>query len=116
MMKLYDIYIFVQNNCDSCYRLKDYIYRLPVEQQKEIKIVPFKCSTNSLKRTALAEQLDISVTPTMCITHRDLECELWEGDEYCEMHNTLVEKIEGAVDITKALPSSLSAYTYVDNE
>jgi hypothetical protein len=38
------------------------------------------------------------------------------GDEWCDGQESLVEKIVGANNIIKALPSTLDAYTYAHPE
>lgn len=118
IMKLYDIYIFTQSNCEPCYRLKDYVKRLPEEQQKEIHLVPFK-DTNKPdldQPTSLAKSLGVVQTPTLCVTHRDLTCEYYEDDEYCELNDEIVETVVGATAIITALPSIIAAYTYAIDE
>ena len=52
----------------------------------------------------------------MIVTHRDLECETYEDDEYCTMHDTPVETFEGAENIITAIPGVISSYTYVEDE
>ena len=111
MMKLYQLYVFTQDSCPPCTRLKDYINTLSETEKAELKMVPFKASSGSL--TALAEDFEVASTPTLVVCHEDLVCAIDDdGDEWCDGKESIVEKIVGATKIIDALPSTLDAYTY----
>ena len=67
MMKQYHIYVFTQDGCPPCDRLKDHVKTLTDDEQGELDFVPFK--TPSGQRTALAEELAVALTPTMVVVH-----------------------------------------------
>jgi len=111
MMKLYQLYVFTQDSCPPCTRLKDYINTLSETEKAELKMVPFKAPSGSL--TALAEDFEVASTPTLVVCHEDLVCAIDDdGDEWCDGKESIVEKIVGATKIIEALPSTLDAYTY----
>ena len=105
------LFIFTQENCPPCYRLKDFIKTLPSEQQAAITLVPFKTSTG--QRTALAEELNIELTPTMVVAAEELVCDV-DTDEYgfryCELKDDSIETIVGGQNITTALPGVILNY------
>lgn len=110
-MKLYQLYVFTQDSCSPCTRLKDYINTLSDAEQAELKMVPFKAPSGSL--TALAEDFEVASTPTLVVCHEDLVCAIDDdGDEWCDGKESIVETIVGATKIIDALPSTLDAYTY----
>jgi hypothetical protein len=110
-MKLYQLYVFTQDSCPPCARLKDYINTLTEAEQAELKIVPFKAPNGS--PTALASDFEVASTPTLIVCHEDLVCALDDsGDEWCDGQESLVESVVGANKIISALPSILDAYTY----
>lgn len=114
-MKLYQLYVFTQDSCPPCARLKEYINTLSKAEQAELKLVPFKAPSGS--RTALAEGFQVEATPTLVVCHEDIVCALDDtGDEWCDGQESLVEKVVGANNIIKALPSTLDAYTYAHPE
>ena len=105
------LFIFTQENCPPCYRLKDFIKTLPSEQQDVIELVPFKTETGA--RTALAEELNISVTPTMVVAAEEMVCETdtdEDGFRYCELKDDSIETIVGGQAITTALPGVIMNY------
>lgn len=115
MMKLYQLYVFTQDSCAPCSRLKDYIDTLTQAEKAELKMVPFKAPSGS--PTALAESFEVELTPTLVVCHEDIVCALDDsGDEWCDGQESLVEKIVGANNIIAALPSTLDAYTYAHPE
>jgi thioredoxin-related protein len=114
-MKLYQLYVFTQDSCPPCARLKEYINTLSKAEQAELKVVPFKAPSGSL--TALEESFQVEATPTLVVCHEDLVCALDDaGDEWCDGQESLVEKVVGANKIIKSLPSTLDAYTYAHPE
>jgi len=104
MMKHYHIYVFSQDSCPPCNILKDYVQTLTKDEQGELDFVPIRTVTGS--RTALAEELDVNLTPTMVVVHE-------EFDEYKEVP---VETVVGARAIMETLPATLDAYTYAHPE
>lgn len=114
-MKLYQLYVFTQDSCPPCARLKEYINTLSEAEQAELKVVPFKAPSGS--PTALAESFQVESTPTLVVCHEDIVCSLDDaGDEWCDGQESLVEKVVGANKIIKSLLSTLDAYTYAHPE
>ena len=74
-MKHYHIYVFSQDNCRPCQALKDFVHTLTPAEQGELDFVPIR--TDSGEYTTLAQQLEVSKTPTMVVVH-----EAW--DQYKE--------------------------------
>ena len=115
MMKQYHLYVFTQESCPPCGRLKEFVSHLSEDEQSEIDFVPLK--TFEGRRTALAEELNVELTPTLVVTHVDLMCELDKNDEeFCDQVENSVERYVGANSIIKALPSLIDAYTYAHPE
>ena len=65
---------------------------------------------------SLVEQFDVTLHPTMVVSHVDLESELSDGDEFCTQSESIVEKVVGANNIIETLVATISAYTYADHE
>ena len=122
MMKTYHIYVFTQENCAPCYRLKKYVERLPEAQQAELDFVPFRVKNKQQPyaqagRTALAEEPNIELTPTLLVVHEEVSCDIDnDGDEWCDGVEVSVERFVGANNIIEHLPATLDAYTYVNPE
>ena len=115
MMKQYHIYVFTQDACPPCKRLKNYVSRLTEDEQAELDFVPLKTAYGD--RTALAEELDVELTPTLVVCHEAIECELdQDGDEFCDLEEQPVERFVGANSIIEHLPATLDAYTYAHPE
>ena len=121
-MKTYHLYVFTQEGCPPCQRLKEHVATLPQEQQGEIDFVPFYVKNKQQpyakgSRTALAEDLEVMQTPTMVVVHEELACTLDnDGEEWCDGVEVPVERIVGANSIIEHLPATLSAYTYALND
>ncbi len=114
-MKTYQLYIFSQEGCKPCEKLKEHVATLPKEQQAELHFVPFKVPSN--QRTALAEEHNIELTPTLLVVHEEVSCDIdADGDEYCDGLEISVERFVGANAIIEHLPATLDAYTYVNPE
>lgn len=111
-MKKYHIYVFTQEHCAPCHRLKDYIQRLTEDEQAELDFVPLK--TSSGQRTALAEELAVELSPTLVVVHetKAYEFDSETGYEYCDLEEEAVETFVGATAIIENLNSTLDAYTY----
>ena len=110
-MKNYHIYVFSQNGCKPCDRLKDHVKTLTPNEQAELDIVPLKTETGA--RTALAEELSVELTPTLVVVYESVKCELEpDGDEFCDLKEEAVETIVGANSIIEKLSATLDAYTY----
>ena len=105
-----NLFVFTQPNCNPCYRLKDYIKQLPSEQQTTIEFCNYKTSNG--ERTALAEELDVTLTPTLVVANEELVCELPDDEDYeaCDFEATVIEKIVGATNIITALPGVINNY------
>jgi len=115
MMKTYHLYIFTQDACPPCKRLKDYVQTLTEDEQAELDFVPLKTAYGD--RTALAEELDVELTPTLVVCHEAIQCELdQDGDEFCDLEEEPVERFIGANSIIEHLPATLDAYTYAHPE
>ena len=104
------ILCFTQPNCPPCYRLKDFINRLPSEQREMIEFVDFK--TKDGERTALAVELEVELTPTLVVADETFECSEpdEEGIRACDFIDVPIEKIVGATNITTALPGIINNY------
>ena len=109
-MKQYQIYVFTKPQCGPCERLKSFLSTMPSSHRTELKLVDRSSNSD------LFDQFDVNLHPTMVVSHVDLECELYEGDEYCTQSESIVEKVEGANNILATLDATISAYTYADAE
>ena len=78
MMKNYHLYIFTQENCPPCTRLKQHLESLTEDERAELDLVPLK--TASGERTALATDLSVELSPTLVVTHEELSCSLPRSD------------------------------------
>jgi hypothetical protein len=115
MMKHYKLYVFTQDACAPCARLKNYVETLSEDERAELDFVPLK--TASGQRTALAEELAVELTPTLVVCHETISCEIDSDDEeYCELEEESVERFVGAAAIIENLDSVLDAYTYAHPE
>ena len=115
-MKQYHIYVFTQDSCPPCARLKEHIKTLTEAEAAEIDFVPLKAPNG--QRTALAEELSVELSPTLVVTHESVVCDI-DGDtdeEFCDQFEESVERIVGANNIIKGLQSTLDAYTYAHSE
>ena len=114
-MKQYHIYVFSQDECTPCARIKDHFKTLTTNEQAELDIVPLK--TPSGERTALATELSVELTPTLVVVHEEVSCRLDDdGDEDCDYVEQSVERFVGANSIIEHLPATLDAYTYAHPE
>ena len=115
MMKQYHLYVFTQESCPPCTRLKEHIKNLTEAEQAELDFVPLKTATGG--RTALAEDLAVELTPTLVVCHETVLCEVdSDGDEFCDLEEETVERIVGANNIIEHLQATLDAYTYAHPE
>ena len=115
MMKTYELYVFTQESCAPCTRLKDHVQTLTEAEQAELHFVPLKTASGS--RTALAEELSVDLTPTLVVVHAEVSCQLdSDGDEDCDYKEESVERFIGANSIIEHLPATLDAYTYAHPE
>ncbi len=103
--------VFTQENCPPCYRLKDFVNRMPSEQREQIEFVPMK--TASGQRTALAEECNVELTPTLVVAGEHIECEEEDGIEVCDLISDPIETIVGGQAITTALPGVINNYTNI---
>ena len=114
-MKQYHIYVFTQDSCAPCTRLKNFIECLSPDEKAELDFVPLKTPTGS--RTALAEELSVELTPTLVVVHETLHCSIDEiGDEDCDQVEETVERFVGANNIIEHLGATIDAYTYAHPE
>ena len=115
-MKKYHIYVFSQDGCAPCDRLKDHVKTLTEAEQDELDYVPLKTPTGN--RTALAEELQVELTPTLVVVHETVECDFSEDDgyEFCGLEEESVERFVGANNIIEHLQATLDAYTYAHPE
>ena len=115
MMKQYHLYIFTQDSCPPCHRLKKHVATLTEDEQAELDFVPLK--TASGQRTALAEELSVELSPTLVVTHESVECTIdKEGFEDCDLEEEPVERYVGANNIIEHLQATIDAYTYAHPE
>ena len=121
-MKTYCLYVFTQEGCEPCEKLKQHVATLPEPQQKELHFVPFYQKLEHQPyarglRTDLAEQFEVTLTPTLLVVHEEVSCNLDnEGEEWCDGIEVSVERFVGATSIIEHLPATLSAYTYSVND
>ena len=115
MMKQYHIYVFSQDTCAPCQRLKDHVKTLTVDEQDELDFVPLK--TPQGQRTALAEELAVELSPTLVVVHETQACRL-DDDGFidCDLEEEPVERFVGANNIIEHLDATLDAYTYAHPE
>ena len=114
-MKQYHLYVFTQDGCPPCSRLKEHVQTLTEGEQAELDFVPLKTPTGA--RTALAEELSVELSPTLVVTHETVSCTLDSDDEeYCDLEEESVERFVGANSIIEHLQSTLDAYTYAHPE
>ena len=115
-MKTYHLYVFTQENCAPCLRLKQHVGTLTYEEQSELDYVPLRVASSCQgcypDYTALALQFDVTQTPTLVVEHEEQSCQIEDGDEWCDPVEVEVEKIVGAKEIIKRLDATLDAYTY----
>ena len=115
-MKQYHIYVFSQDGCAPCDRLRNHIETLTEAEKAELDYVPLK--TPSGKRTALAEELEVELTPTLVVVHETVQCDYSpeDGYEFCDLEEESVERFVGANNIIEHLQATLDAYTYAHPE
>ena len=111
MMKQYHLYVFSQDGCAPCNRLKEHVETLTEAEQAELDFVPLKTATGS--RTALAEELSVELTPTLVVAHETVSCDYDPhlGYEFCDLEEEPVERFVGANNIIEHLQATLDAYT-----
>ena len=110
-MKQYELYVFTQDNCKPCTRLKDFVNTLPEADRESLHFVPLK--TPEGKRTALAEDLGVELSPTLVVTYEGLQCSIDEdGFEDCDYTEEPVERAVGANEIIEHLDVIIDTYTY----
>jgi protein-disulfide isomerase len=116
MMKQYHIYVFTQDACPPCAKLKTYVDSLDAAEKAELDFVPMKTATG--QRTALAEELNVELTPTLVVVHETVSCDYDElmGYEFCDLEEESVERFVGAANIIEHLDATLDAYTYAHAE
>ena len=116
MMKQYHLYVFSQDHCGPCNRLKDHVQTLSDAEKSELDFVPLK--TASGQRTALAEELSVELTPTLVVVHETVQCDYGPdmGYEFCDLEEETVERFVGANNIIEHLQATLDAYTYAHPE
>ena len=115
MMKHYHIYVFSQENCPPCHRLKEHVSTLSEAQQAELDFVPLRAVNGSL--TALAEELKVELTPTLVVVDEEIECRIEDdGFEDCDYVEEPVERFVGANNIIEHLDATIDAYTYANPE
>jgi hypothetical protein len=116
MMKQYHLYVFTQDGCAPCNRLKDHVQTLTEGEKAELDFVPLKTPTGA--RTALAEELSVELSPTLVVVHETVSCDYDEmmGYEFCDLEEESVERFVGANSIIDHLQATLDAYTYAHPE
>ena len=113
MMKSYQLYVFSQDHCPPCQRLKDHVHTVPTSWQNELAFVPLRGPSGDY--TDLAKALGVTLTPTLVVTYEGVHCDLDEdGEEDCTYTEEPVDRAVGANEIIKQLPTLMSTYTYVD--
>lgn len=106
LVKQYCLAIFTQNQCKPCTDLKAHVASLPKDQQAVLEFYPFK--TIRGQRSAWAEELGITMTPTLVVLHDDQGA----GSDLTKP----IETVVGCKAIIAALPATISDYTYVATE
>ena len=116
MMKQYHCYVFTQDNCAPCTRLKDHLETLTEKERAELDLVPLKAPDG--QRTALAEELNVELSPTLVVVHETVSCDYDPdmGYEFCDLEEESVERFVGANNIIEHLQATLDAYTYAHPE
>ena len=116
MMKQYHLYVFTQEACPPCIRLKDHVSNVLTDNERaELDFVPLK--TPSGQRTALAEELSVELSPTLVVVHETVACQIDDqGIEICDLEEESVERFVGANNIIDHLDATLDAYTYAHPE
>ena len=116
MMKQYHLYVFTQDSCAPCTRLKDHVKTLTEDEKAELDFVPLKTPTGA--RTALAEELAVELSPTLVVVHETVQCDYSpeDGYEFCDLTEESVERFVGANSIIEHLQATLDAYTYAHTE
>ncbi len=115
MMKQYELYVFSQPGCSPCERLKAHVSCLTEAQQASLHFVPLRAPNG--QRTALAEELEVELTPTLVVAYEGLQCCLdADGDEDCDYIEEPVERFVGANAIIEHLDATIEAYTYANPE
>ena len=116
MMKQYHLYVFTQDSCAPCTRLKDHVATLSDKERAELDFVPLKTPTGEL--TALASELSVELTPTLVVAHETIQCDYDPdmGYEFCNLEEESVERFVGANNIIEHLDATLDAYTYAHPE
>ena len=116
MMKQYHLYVFTQDSCAPCNRLKDHVETLTESEKAELDFVPLKTASGAL--TALAEELSVELSPTLVVTHETVSCDFDPdmGYEFCDLEEETVERFVGANNIIEHLQATLDAYTYAHPE
>ena len=123
-MKTYHLYVFTQNNCAPCKRLKKFVETLPESDRAELDFVPMRVNDGSNcmyclpERTALASELEVEQTPTLVVVHEEQACKYSpdDGYEFCDNKEVVVEKFVGATNIIEHLDATIDAYTYAHPE
>ena len=115
-MKQYHLYVFSQDGCAPCTKLKDHVKTLSEAERAELDFVPIKTAAGA--RTALAEELNVEQTPTLVVVHETVACDYSpeDGYEFCDLEEESVERFVGANSIIKNLQATLDAYTYAHPE
>jgi len=115
-MKLYHLYVFTQESCPPCHRLHSYVdHKLTDDEKAELDFVPLKTSDG--KRTALAEELAVELSPTLVVVHETKACRVdSDGFVDCDLEEEPVERFVGANNIIEHLDATLDAYTYAHPE
>jgi hypothetical protein len=114
-MKTYKLYVFTQDGCAPCDRLKDHVKPLTESEAAELDFVPLKTPSGS--PTAQPEELSVELSPTLVVVHEEVSCRLdADGDEDCDYREESVERFVGAKNIIQHLQATLDAYTYAHPE
>ena len=113
MMKQYELYVFSQPGCSPCEKLKAHVRCLTEAQQASLHFVPLRAPNG--ERTALAEELEVELTPTLVVAYEGLQCRIdADGDEDCDYTEEPVERFVGANAIIEHLDATIEAYTYAN--
>ncbi len=122
-MKTYHLYVFTQDGCGPCQKLKDYVTTRPQDDQKELDFVPLKTKSKQQpyapgSYTALAAEHDIELSPTLLVVHEEQWCKFEpdEGYEFCDNKEVEVERFVGANEIIEHLDVIIESYTYAHPE
>ena len=103
MMKQYHLCFYQESFL--CHRLKKHCERLTEAEQAELDFVLLKTASGNC--TALAEELNVELSPTL-VVHETVHCDFDDeaGYEFCDLEEESVERYVGANNIIEHLQAT----------